>query len=1113
MTEDDSTAVSLELGDGVGVAEGHARPISPPGVVDAAPLSDRRISGIRGTHQRHVGPYLLGPLIGRGGMGEVFAGFDPRLERPVAIKRLLPHMNGQSVVQEQFRNEARHAARLSHPGIVRLYDFVRVDDIEHIVSELVDGISLSQHLLAISARLLLDRTLEIALAVAEALAYAHENGVVHRDVKAANILIARNGEIKLADFGIATTVRGLGPRGQSASEGLVGTYYAMSPEQSRSEYTDARSDLFSFGALIYELVSGAPPFFANDPATSLKLVRDARPLPLAEALPEIPVALSKLVDRLLEKRREDRPESAREFIAVLQQIRAGLKATRGSERAPELLERQLTVGCVRVQPTGGSRGAPELLDQARLLDALHEEITRAGGTLLASPGAHILFCIGYPTAHENNCEVAIRLLSGLRSRADLPTTTLTAVVDCGLVTLTQRVHGVLAAGEAIDRALQLVEAVEPGALAATLTAQTLARRFFRFTPFGKVLGDANLVAPFYLVTDSVSQDAGIEQVSSTPLRGRMKQLEQLHRAFDDARQGAVVTRLVVGDAGVGKSRLLHEWRKQSWETADLVLGAYASALEQYAPFAALAGMWRRWFGLHSTGNGSAECERVAMALEQAGLDVARLADPLNYALGITESNNRLLPMAAERRRHQVIDALVSLMLDLAEKRLVVFSFEDLHFVDRSTLEVLRRLAESARQVRLLLIFTTRPEFLTSWTLAERISRVNVERLSAMDAVQLVESLTSDAPLPANVTHKLVQLGDGVPLVLEELTRGVLSDETRAQRGGDDFYYPTSLADSVARRVDEIDSARDVIRAAATLGRGCSLRILKAVVGVGDEEFMSRLGKLEAADLIHLRDVNGELHCIFSHVLVQEAVRGLIPAAQAVCLHKQIVTVLEEQFSQVVDAAPERFAQLYAAAGAHARAIALFERAAQRAAASSAHQEVSANIQGALLLLHTMPAGVGAEVERRLRTALGPSLMASEGWSAAAVAMNLTRTHALGESRHAFQDLWGQWAHGIVTHDADAVRGALADIARLPHSTEQRFIALSTEGVTAFYRGKFATARRYLEQGVAMLPLAGRTAMCTDTLDGEIARAWGCEFVVAAAMHLSWMEVLVDAPVG
>ncbi len=231
-----------------------------------------------------------------------------------------------------------------------------MDEVDYIVSELVDGVALSQLLQSQATRVLpLERALDIALAVTGALAYAHENGIVHRDVKAANVLMARNGEIKLADFGIATSVLGLGPPKQASREAsLSGTPFAMSPEQTLGDYTDARSDLFSLGVLLYELIGGSSPFLSSDAATSLKLVRELRPIPLSELRPEVPVALSRLVDQVLQKRREDRPESAQEVKAVLENVAATLKASRAATLPAEVLERQVSVGSILLKGHAGA---------------------------------------------------------------------------------------------------------------------------------------------------------------------------------------------------------------------------------------------------------------------------------------------------------------------------------------------------------------------------------------------------------------------------------------------------------------------------------------------------------------------------------------------------------------------------------------------------------------------------------------------------------------------------------------------------------------------------------------------------------------------------------------
>jgi len=625
------------------------------------------------------------------------------------------------------------------------------------------------------------------------------------------------------------------------------------------------------------------------------------------------------------------------------------------------------------------------------------------------------------------------------------------------------------------------------------------------------LPDASRNTPLYRVVGDTSHDAGIEQASSTPLIGRRRQIEFLERALQDAQQGAIVTRLVLGDPGVGKSRLLHEWRTQSWRATDSMLTAYGTPQEQHSPFAPLVRLWRAWFDLHSQLEPAVQRGRLEEKLERDGLAGHGFAETLSYVLGIASVGSALAQLPSERRRRQIIDMFVRLLVELGAARFVVFTVEDLHFVDCSTLEVLQRVAENAKPARLLMVFTSRPELLGTWPLARRISPVQVERLDAGEALRLIESLASETTLPAAITRRLVELGDGVPLVLEELTRGALADACRqSSADGDALSYPTSLADSVALRLGSLGAAREIIDAAAALGRESSIAVLRALVDVGAEEFRSRLHRLESAELAHVRDVDGEQRCIFSHALIQEAVSRAMGSQQRAALHRRLVRVLEGQFPQLVEATPERFAHLYAAAGEPQRAFLLFESAAQRAAANSAHSEASAHLQAALFLLQSTPLGPNVELERRLRQALGPCLMAIEGWSAGAVAENLEKSRALGGASE-IRELWGLWAHGIVTHDADAVRSALAGIASLPPSPEQRFVAFSAEGVTAFYRGQFGTARPRLEQAVSMLRVApsGPNPAHEEYIELATARTWGCEFAVAASLHLSWLEVLCD----
>ncbi len=268
-----------------------------------------------------IGPYRLARRLGQGGMGEVFLAWDERLGRRVALKRIRRE-EPTAEERERLRREASAAARLSHPAVVRIYDLVEDATGDALVFEYVEGRTLRQLLAeglpspAFAARL--------AREIAEGLAAAHAGGLVHRDLKAENVMVTPDGHAKILDFGIAKAVA-LGGEGETLTvEGAVlGTFHAMSPEQARGGEVDARSDLFSLGVLLYELLTGRSPFRGGDLLDTLQRVAGHRPPPVREVRPEIPRALSDLVDRLLAKRPEERPASAGEVARELAALSPG----------------------------------------------------------------------------------------------------------------------------------------------------------------------------------------------------------------------------------------------------------------------------------------------------------------------------------------------------------------------------------------------------------------------------------------------------------------------------------------------------------------------------------------------------------------------------------------------------------------------------------------------------------------------------------------------------------------------------------------------------------------------------------------------------------------------
>ena len=269
-----------------------------------------------------LGPYRLVERLAAGGMGEVWRAWDDRLKRLVAVKHVLPEILSQPGARERFRREAEAGARLTHPAVVRIYDLVESPEGDWLVMELVVGKTLRQLLSA--GPLDLRSTVLWGAEIAGGLAAAHAQGILHRDLKAGNVMITAAGHAKVLDFGIARSLSPEGPVQEmtlSQTGMVVGTSYAMSPEQVLGLPLDARSDLFSLGSLLYEMLTGEAPFRASSDAATLARVCSYRPLPARQLRAEIPAELSALVERLLEKEPNARPKDAGEVAARLEELR------------------------------------------------------------------------------------------------------------------------------------------------------------------------------------------------------------------------------------------------------------------------------------------------------------------------------------------------------------------------------------------------------------------------------------------------------------------------------------------------------------------------------------------------------------------------------------------------------------------------------------------------------------------------------------------------------------------------------------------------------------------------------------------------------------------------
>jgi eukaryotic-like serine/threonine-protein kinase len=288
------------------------------------------------------GRYLVESELGRGGMATVFKGTDTVLGRPVAVKVLSPQYSGDANFVTRFRREAQAAASLNHPNLVSVYDTGTDDGVHFIVMEFVEAKTLADYL-AGGGRIMPERSIEIAEAVCDALSVAHAHGIIHRDIKPANIMITSKGDVKVTDFGIARVISGADTLAQTAA--VLGTASYLSPEQAQSQPVDQRSDIYSLGVALYEMVTGRPPFSGDSPVMVASKHVLEQPTPPSKLNADVSPELEAVIMKAMAKNPDNRYQDADEMRADLERARLG----QGVQATPLLPESARTQ---RIAPAG-----------------------------------------------------------------------------------------------------------------------------------------------------------------------------------------------------------------------------------------------------------------------------------------------------------------------------------------------------------------------------------------------------------------------------------------------------------------------------------------------------------------------------------------------------------------------------------------------------------------------------------------------------------------------------------------------------------------------------------------------------------------------------------------
>jgi class 3 adenylate cyclase/predicted ATPase len=767
----------------------------------------------------------------------------------------------------------------------------------------------------------------------------------------------------------------------------------------------------------------------------------------------------------------------------------------------EAERRQLTVTfCDLVGSTAlSARLDPE--DLREVISAYHRAVAEivAGfdGFIAKYMGDGVLIYFGYPRAHEDDAERAVRAGLGVIDvvgRLDVKSVKLQARVGIatGLVVVGDligegSVQEQSVVGETPNLAARLQTLAEPDAVVIAGGTRRLVGDLFEYRDLGavEVKGLPGPVPAWQVLRPSVvaSRFEALRGSMLTPLVGRDEEIDLLLRRWVRAKQGDGQVVLISGEPGLGKSRLTAALGDRLRAEPHLHLRYFCSPYHQDSALFPFVDQLDRAAGFAREDPPAARLEKLEALLARAAPpaeDVALLAD----LLCLPCSERCPLPnLAPQRKKERTLEALIRQLDGLARRQPMLMVFEDAHWIDATSRELLDLVVERVRLLPVLLIVTFRPEFQPPWTGQPQVSVLTLNRLDRLDRTALIEQIAGGKALPDEVVAQIANRTDGVPLFVEELTKSVLesgllreeTDRYVLDRALPPFAIPATLHDSLMARLDRLASVRLVAQIGAAIGREFPFALLRAVSRLAEGELQTSLARLVASELVFQRGTPPDAVYMFKHALVQDAAHGSLLRSARQQLHAQIAEALEAHSPELMDTQPELFAQHYEEAGLVEKSIAYWGKAGHNSAARSAMAEAAAQFQRALdqlALLPDTPERQRQELE--VRSALGAALRFVKGQGAPEVG------HAFARARELWQRLdspseflhvpYGQSRFHVYRGELDLEMRLDEDLLRLSRQrNDSSGLVLGHQacGSGHMLAGRFAVSRSNLEAALAL----------------------------------------------
>ena len=727
-----------------------------------------------------------------------------------------------------------------------------------------------------------------------------------------------------------------------------------------------------------------------------------------------------------------------------------------------------------------------------------EVLTRFGGFVAKYMGDGILAYFGYPHAHEEDAEQAVR--AGLAiveavAHLDLPQR---LQVRLGIAT------GLAVVGDLIGTGASQEQAVvgETPNLAARLQALAAPNRIviadvtrrhvgglFELRDLGpqSLKGFSGTPRAFEVLTESgVSSRFEALRSRSTPLIGRDEEVELLLRRWEQAKTGDGRIVLISAEPGIVKSRLTEAMEERIAQQPHQRLRYFCSPHHQGSAFHPIIGHIEHAAGFSRDDDGATRLRKLGEMAAKSGTtneDVSLLADLLSLPGASAKLTSDLTP---QRKKEKTFDLLIRGLETIARQQPVLMVFEDVHWIDPTSRELLDRTLSCVEHLPVLLIATFRPEFQPPWISQPHVTLMTLPRLARRDGAALVRLLAGNAAeLPADILNEIIERTDGVPLFLEEVTKAILEAAAATADGGRNAVaaipghraaVPATLQASLMARLDRLGpEARDIAQTGAAIGREFSYDIVTAVALRPEAETRAALERLVASGLVFQRGSPPAADYQFKHALVQDTAYGTLLRGPRQALHERIAMAIERRTPDRMEREPEILAYHLAEAGHFQRASSFLLEAGRRAAARSANVEAVAHLRRGVEMLVALPDSPELmRLELALQLALGPAVMATRGFGApeALVAYRRARelSDTLGDNRSLFAALWGMWlASGQV--DEQGHRRQLSDeLFRVAEPLNDPGLVLQAHHAawaTLVFEGDLAGSQAHVRQGLTL----------------------------------------------